>query len=92
MKRTFILVFVCLCLFSQTAFAAGKRVVLTGPFDGGTGSCFIEVGDKQYALGVDSKPAQKIFRSCKFGDKCELVVTLDKDGEIDKVISAKKVK
>jgi len=92
MKRLSILGALFLCLVSQSAFAAGKKTTLTGTVGGGTGSSYIEVGDKQYTFGTDSPIANKIFKACKDGDKCTVVVVLDKSGDIDKVVSAKKAK
>jgi len=92
MKRYSLLIALCLCMVSQVVFAAGKKVTLTGTVGGGTGSSYIEVGDKQYTFGTDSPIANKIFKACKDGDKCTVVAILDKAGELDKVISAKKAK
>lgn len=71
MKRISIILAVCFCLISQMSFAAGKKITLTGTVGGGTGSSYIEVGDKQYTFGTDSPIANKIFKACKDGDKCE---------------------
>lgn len=92
MKRIILLSAVCFCMTTQLVFAAGKKVTLTGTVDGGTGSSYIEVGDKQYTFGTDSPIADKIFKACNAGEKCTVVVILDKDGELSKVISAKKAK
>ena len=83
---------IALCMVAQVSFAAGKKVTLTGTVGGGTGSSYIEVGDKEYSFGTDSLVANKIFKACKDGDKCTVVAIVAKDDGIEKVISAKKAK
>jgi hypothetical protein len=92
MKRVAIFLALCICMSAQIAFGAGKKVTLTGTVGGGTGSSYIIVGDKEYNFGTDSPLARKIFKACENGDKCTIVAILDKDGELEKVISAKKAK
>ncbi len=93
MKRI-VIIFSVVFIFiaSQMAFAAGKKMTLTGVVNSGTGSSSIIVGDKEYTFGTDSPVANKIFKACQTDDKCTVVVVVDKDGGIEKVISAKKVK
>lgn len=91
MKKTAIFAIVLTLLVPQIVLASGKKVTLVGVVGGGTGSSYIEVGDKQYTFGTDTSLANKIFKACKDGDKCSVVAILDRDGELDKVISATKV-
>lgn len=90
MRKPLALALVIVFCSSQLVFAAGKRATLIGTVDGGTGSSYIEVGDRQYTFGTESPIANKIFKACKQGDKCIVEVILDKEGEIDKVVSANK--
>lgn len=92
MKRIIIFSVIFVFLASLSAFAAGKKMTLTGTLNVGTGSSSIIVGDNEYTFGTDSPVGNTIFKACQADDKCTVVAIVDKDGGIEKVLSAKKVK
>lgn len=91
MKRIVVYSIVFVLSASMSAFAAGKKMTLTGTINSGTMLSSIIVEDKEYSFPSDSKVADKIFKACKIDDKCTIVAIVDSDNNIEKVLSAKKV-